>query len=136
MTRDNTEISLSPVSPSDEKWLTTLLHDVEVRRQLPHLSTDASLFIADMLAAERTGLGLLRIIRWHGEDIGFIAVYDLTDNPFIFYAMLPAFRRHGYMHQAITQIQSIINRPLYTHVAPDNHASIALLSSAGIHFIH
>lgn len=47
------------------------------------------------------GLGKLWIIRLDCVGIGFISIYDMKENPFVFYAMLPTYRKKGYMKKAI-----------------------------------
>ena len=98
-------ITLSSFSPRDREWLSELLIDKDVRKFLSHLTTDVDKFIYDMEIAERKGLDKFWIIRLDNIGVGFISIYDLTEKPFIFYAMLPEFRNKGYMHNAIVLIE-------------------------------
>lgn len=120
----NNSIALSPFSSRDKEWLRELLIDKDVRKFLPHLTTDVDVFTNDMEIAERNGLGKFWIIRLDGVGIGFISIYDLTENPFIFYAMLPAYRNKGYMKKAIITIEKEIKVPLYTYIEETNVTSL------------
>ena len=85
-------LRLTLMDRTDAGWLNVLLADEDVRRYLPHLTTSAHDFIYDMQRAMETGLGELWAIRLDDLGIGFIAVYDIGDNPFIFYVTLSAYR--------------------------------------------
>lgn len=125
-------ITLSSFSVTDKKWLSELLIDHDVRKFLPHLTTDVDTFAHDMETAELKGLGKFWIIRLDGVGIGFISIYDLTENPFIFYAMLPAYRNKGYMKKAIKMIENYCYPSLYSKVKRGNTASIKVLSASHI----
>ena len=107
-------ITLSSFSVTDKKWLCELLIDHDVRKFLPHLTTDVDTFAHDMEIAELKGLGKFWIIRLDGVGIGFISIYDLTESPFIFYAMQPAYRNKGYMKKALRMIENERSSFLYT----------------------
>lgn len=62
------------------------------------------------------GLGKLWIIRLDCVGIGFISIYDMKENPFVFYAMLPAYRNKGYMKKAIKMIENLGLPPLYSQI--------------------
>lgn len=125
-------ITLSPYTSRDRAWLGELLLDNDVRRFLPHLTTDADDFINDMLVAEDRGLGKLWIVRLEENGIGFIAAYDLTCEPFIFYAMLPEYRNKGYMHKAVRLIDKEYSSNLSTVVDANNVRSLKLLAGTTI----
>lgn len=125
-------ITLSSYSPKDREWLSKLLVEPDVRRYLPHLTTDVDIFIYDMKIAESKGLGKLWIIRLAENGVGFIAVYDLTDDPFIFYAMLPEYRNKGYMRNAIGLIENKYSSTLSTIVDAKNEASMSILANTTI----
>ena len=120
-------ITLSSFSVTDKKWLSELLIDHDVRKFLPHLTTDVDKFAHDMEIAELKGLGRFWIIRLDGVGIGFIAIYDLTENPFVFYAMLPAYRNKGYMKKALRMIENERSSFLYTIVESSNIPSLKVL---------
>lgn len=124
-------ITLSSFSPTDKKWLSELLNDQDVRKFLPHLTTDVDTFAHDMEIAELKGLGKFWIIRLDGVGIGFISIYDLTDNPFIFYAMLPAYRNKGYMKKSLGMIENEGFSFLYTIVESCNIPSLKVLGRKG-----
>ena len=125
-------ITLSSFSSRDRDWLSELLTDEEVRKFLPQLTTDVDKFIHDMEIAEQEGLGKFCIIRLDNIGVGFISIYDLTENPFIFYAMLPEFRNKGYMKQAIRVIEKEYSLALSTVVDSSNKASIKALAHTKI----
>lgn len=125
-------ITLSSYNSKDREWLSKLLVEQDVRRFLPHLTTDVDKFICDMKIAESKGLGKFWIIRLDNIGIGFISIYDLTENPFIFYAILPEFRNNGYMHNAIKLIEKEYSLVLSTIVDNNNEASIMILKDANI----
>lgn len=125
-------IILSSFSVTDKKWLSELLIDQDVRKFLPHLTTDVDKFAHDMEIAELKGLGKLWIIRLDGVGIGFISIYDLTENPFIFYAMLPTYRNKGYMKKALRMIENECSSFLYTIVESCNIPSLKVLGRTRI----
>ena len=128
----NKNITLSSFSSIDRGWLSELLIDKDVRKFLPHLTTDVDKFICDMEVAERKGLGMLWIIRLKDIGIGFIVVYDLTEEPFLFYAMLPTFSNKGYMHYAIRLIEKDYSSLLSTIVDANNVRSLKILTNTTI----
>lgn len=125
-------ITLSSYNSKDREWLSKLLIEQDVRRFLPHLTTDVDKFICDMKIAESKGLGKFWIIRLDNIGIGFISIYDLIENPFIFYAMSPEFRNNGYMHIAIGLIENKYSLNLSTVVNNNNEASMKILKDANI----
>ena len=125
-------ITLSSFSPRDREWLSELLIDKDVRKFLSHLTTDVDKFICDMEFAERKGLGKFWIIRLDNIGVGFISIYDLTEKPFIFYAMLPEFRNKGYMHNAIGLIEKGHSSFLSTIVDAKNVNSLKVLTNTTI----
>ena len=126
------KITLSSYNSKDREWLSKLLVEQDVRRFLPHLTTDVDKFIYDMEIAERKGLGKFWIIRLESIGIGFISIYDLTENPFIFYAILPEFRNKGYMHNAIGLIEKEYSSILSTIVDANNVRSVKVLTNTTI----
>lgn len=128
----NNRITLSSFSSRDKEWLRELLIDRDVRKFLPHLATDVDVFTNDMEIAERNGLGKFWIIRLDGVGIGFISIYDLTENPFIFYAMQPAYRNKGYMKKALRMIENKYSSFLYTIVESCNIPSLKVLGRTRI----
>lgn len=129
------EISLSSFSPSDREWLDILLADKDVRKYLSNLTSDVDVFVHDMEIAERTGLGILWIVRFAERGIGFISIYDLTENPFVFYAMLSSFRNKGYMKRAIKLMERLGLPSLSTKVENDNIASLNVLMPSTIRIV-
>jgi RimJ/RimL family protein N-acetyltransferase len=125
-------ITLSSYNSKDREWLSKLLVEQDVRRFLPHLTTDVDKFICDMKIAESKGLGKFWIIRLDNIGIGFISIYDLTENPFIFYAILPEFRNNGYMHNAIGLIEKEHSSILSTIVDAKNVNSLKVLTNTTI----
>ena len=125
-------ITLSSYNSKDREWLSKLLVEQDVRRFLPHLTTDVDKFICDMKIAESKGLGKFWIIRLDNIGIGFISIYDLIENPFIFYAMSPEFRNNGYMHNAIELIVKEHSLTLSTVVDDKNEASMKIIDNANI----
>ena len=125
-------ITLSSFSSKDREWLSELLIDKDVRKFLPHLTADVDVFTNDMEIAEHNGLGKFWIIRLGGVGIGFISIYDLTEKPFIFYAMLPAYRNKGYMKQAFRMIENECSSFLYTIVESCNIPSLKVLGGTRI----
>ena len=89
-------------------------------------------FTNDMEIAEHNGLGKFWIIRLGGVGIGFISIYDLTEKPFIFYAMLPAYRNKGYMKKAFRMIENECSSFLYTIVESCNIPSLKVLGGTRI----
>lgn len=128
----NSNITLSSYSSKDRKWLGELLVEQNVRKYLPHLTTDVDIFINDMKIAESKGLGKFWIIRLDNIGIGFISIYDLTESPFIFYAMSPEFRNKGYMHNAIELIEKEYSSILSTIVDANNVRSVKVLTNTTI----
>ncbi len=126
------KITLSSYTSKDKEWLSKLLVEQDVRRFLPHLTTDVDKFICDMKIAESKSLGKFWIIRLESIGIGFISIYDLTEKPFIFYAMLPEFRNKGYMHNAIRLIEKGHSLTLSTVVDDKNEASMKIIDNANI----
>lgn len=125
-------ITLSSFSVTDKKWLGELLMDQDVRKFLPHLTADVDKFANDMEIAELKGLGKLWIIRLDGVGIGFISIYDLTENPFIFYAILPTYRNKGYMKKALRMIEKSNLPSLTTQINTANMASLRVIVSTDI----
>lgn len=128
----NNRITLSSFSSGDRKWLSELLIDKDVRKFLPHLTTDVDVFTNDMEIAERNGLGKFWIIRLGGVGIGFISIYDLTEKPFIFYAILSAYRNKGYMKRSLQMLDLSRFDVLYTCVERGNVPSLRVLAGAFI----
>ena len=128
------KISLLSFTSSDREWLGILLADKDVRKYLSHLTSDVDVFVHDMEIAEHKGLAKLWIVRLEERGIGFISIYDLTENPFVFYAMLPSFRNKGYMKRAIKLIDSLSLPPLFSKVDKENFASLKVLMSSNIAF--
>ena len=126
------KITLSSYNSKDREWLSKLLVEQDVRRFLPHLTTDVDKFICDMKIAESKGLGKFWIIRLDNIGVGFISIYDLTEKPFIFYAMLPEFRNKGYMHNAIGLIEKEHSSILSTIVDANNVRSVKVLTNTTI----
>ena len=126
------KITLSSYTSKDREWLSNLLVEQDVRRFLPHLTTDVDKFIYGMKIAENNGLGKFWIIRLDSIGIGFISIYDLTENPFIFYAILPEFRNNGYMHNAIGLIEKEHSSILSTIVDAKNVNSLKVLTNTTI----
>ena len=126
------KITLSSYTSKDREWLSNLLVEQDVRRFLPHLTTDVDKFICDMKIAENNRLGKFWIIRLDSIGIGFISIYDLTENPFIFYAILPEFRNNGYMHNAIGLIEKEHSSILSTIVDAKNVNSLKVLTNTTI----
>ncbi len=125
-------ITLSSFSSKDREWLSELLIDKDVRKFIPHLTTDVDVFTNDMKIAECNGLGNFWIIRLDGVGIGFISIYDLTEKPFIFYAILSAYRNKGYMKKAIKMIENLGLPTLYSQIDKGNTASICLCKKCSI----
>ncbi len=125
-------ISLSSFLSRDREWLRELLIDKDVRKFLPHLTTHVDKFIFDMEIAERKGHGKFWIIRLDNIGIGFISIYDLTEDPFVFYAMLPEYRNKGYMHNAVRLIENEYLVTLSTVVDSRNVASTRVLACTTI----
>lgn len=125
-------ITLSSFLLRDREWLSKLLIEKDVRRFLPHLTTDVDKFICDMKIAESNGLGKFWIIRLDNIGIGFISIYDLIENPFLFYAMSPEYRNKGYMHNAIKLIENNYSLTLSTVVDNNNEASMKILKDVNI----
>lgn len=125
-------ITLSSYNSKDREWLSKLLVEQDVRKFLPHLTTDVDTFAYDMEIAERKGLGKFWIIRLDNIGVGFISIYDLIENPFIFYAMSPEFRNKGYMHNAIGLIEKEYSSILSTIVDANNVRSVKVLTNTTI----
>ncbi|MGN0088672.1 MAG: GNAT family N-acetyltransferase [Candidatus Limimorpha sp.] len=125
-------ITLSSYNSKDREWLSKLLVEQDVRKFLPHLTTDVDTFAHDMEIAERKGLGKFWIIRLDNIGVGFISIYDLIENPFIFYAMSPEFRNKGYMHNAIGLIEKEYSSILSTIVDANNVRSVKVLTNTTI----
>ncbi len=123
------KITLSSYTSKDKEWLSKLLVERDVRRFLPHLTTDVDKFICDMKIAESKELGKFWIIRLGNIGIGFISIYDLIEKPFIFYAILPEFRNNGYMHNAIGLIEKEHSSILSTIVDEKNVRSLKVLTN-------
>ena len=85
-----------------------------------------------MKIAERKGLGKFWIIRLDSIGIRFISIYDLIENPFIFYAVLPEFRNKGYMQNAIGLIEKEHSSILSTIDDAKNVRSIRVLTNTTI----
>ena len=88
-------ITLSSFSVTDKKWLSELLIEHDVRKFLPHLTTDVDTFTHDMEIAELKGLGKFWIIRLDCLGIGFISIYDLTEKPFHFLCYVACLSKQG-----------------------------------------
>lgn len=55
--------------------------------------------------------GKIWVIEIDSHKIGFIMVYDLSENPFISYALLPQYRGYGYIFESVMVIgESIFNK--------------------------
>ena len=70
------KITLSSYTSKDREWLSNLLVEQDVRRFLPHLTTDVDKFICGMKIAENNGLGKFWIIRLDSIGIGFRKGYS------------------------------------------------------------
>lgn len=125
-------LRLTLMDRTDAGWLNVLLADEDVKRYLPHLTANAYDFIHDMQRAMETGLGELWAIRLDDLGIGFIAVYDIGDNPFIFYAMLSAYRNKGYMKKSLQKLDLSRFDALHTCVDSGNAPSLQVLTDAAI----
>lgn len=125
-------LKLIPMCISDALWMDRLFSDKDVRIFLPHLPAKACDFIQNMFKSEQTGLGELWAIKLDDTGIGFIAIYDIGDNPFVFYAMLPEFRGRGYMKKCLQKPQIRKHIGLHTYIYKENIASQHVLANTGI----
>lgn len=74
--------------------------------------------------------GRIWVIEIDSHRVGFIMVYDLSENPFISYALLPEYRGYGYMFESVMVIgESIFNQfrcQVSINVDRDNLTAIKL----------
>lgn len=74
--------------------------------------------------------GRIWVIEIDSHKVGSIMVYDLSENPFISYALLPEYRGYGYMFESVMVIgESIFNQfrcQVSINVDRDNLTAIKL----------
>ena len=126
------QLMMRPVTNNDAEWLNELLSDEEVRRFMPHIERNADRLIANMLKAGERGLGYMKIISFESTPAGFIAVYDINDNPFLFYAMRKSFRNKGIMTSVIKSLIPTLPHSITTFINEDNKASRRVIAKSGL----
>lgn len=126
------QLMIRPVTNNDAEWLNELLSDEEVRRFMPHIERNADRLIANMLKADERGLGYMKIILFESTPAGFIAVYDINDNPFLFYAMRKSFRNKGIMTGVIKSMIPTLPVSITTLIHEDNKASRRVIAKSGL----
>ena len=126
------QFMIRTVTNNDAEWLNELLSDKEVRRFMPHLERNADRLIANMLKADKLGLGYMKIISFESTPAGFIAVYDINDNPFLFYAVRKSFRNKGLMTSVIKYMIPTLPHSITTLINEDNVASKRVFAKSGL----
>lgn len=99
---------------------------------MKHFSSEISSVnrvIANLNSAEDSQ-GRIWIIEIDLHKIGFAMVYDLFENPFISYALLPEYRGNGYMLECVLAIGksifNLIHSKISINVDVDNLSAIRL----------
>ena len=133
---------LAEIGSGEADRLIEIFEDPETQRFLPDLSKmihekgGINVFLDAFNQDVEDGSGLLYGIYQGGIVIGFIAIMGIPENPFIFYAVHPEKRRHGYMAESIKALMEYMDstgicRLLSTYVALDNIASEKILTQVG-----
>lgn len=137
--------SLSAVSKNDIPVLLQILNDGETRRFLPdlcevfHTADRLITFIGSFDNFLLHDQGILWGIRTQDELIGFIGVMDIPDNPTLFYAVHPDYRRCGYLKETLTEVMRFVRESnlcptIQTEVFADNIVSQKVLTELDVRF--
>ena len=99
----------------DAEWLNRLFNDETVIRKLEGVnlfnqSIDRTRsFIKSFNKSSDIGIGMLWAIESQNMPIGFISIFDLSENPFFSYALFPQFRHKGLFKDVLTQINQSLD---------------------------
>lgn len=95
---------------NDSKFLLSLFRNPEVVENISGIRyinktiSNVDKLIQTLNFPTDTSEGLIWIIELVQYAIGFIMIYDLSNRPFISYALLPQYRREGYMYECLMAI--------------------------------
>lgn len=95
---------------NDSKFLLSLFRDPEVIENISGIQcinkaiSNVDKLVQTLNFPSDTSEGLIWIIELEQNAIGFIMIYDLSNRPFISYALLPQYRRKGYMYECLMVI--------------------------------
>lgn len=102
---------LQEFSDSDCTDLYLLLQDQQVQHYLPGLvpfckSVDTALQMIKIFGMNYyDGNAILWKINHNGQLIGFIGIADISDTPYLFYALSPTHRCRGYMTECLKALK-------------------------------
>lgn len=101
---------LRPITINDAGWLYHLFNDMDVVKYIEGITLfNADIhavrqFIDSMRINAQNNIGAIWSVEYRSNNIGFIMAYDLTDNPFLTYALFPKYRGLGIMSECIDAI--------------------------------
>ncbi len=111
---------LRPVIKEDANWLFDLLNDPDVVEYIEGINwfnsdvVSVQSFIETMKINAVKDLGAMWCVEYQKNNIGFILAYDLKDNPFLSFALLPNYRNHHFGSEVITLIKKYISQKFQT----------------------
>jgi hypothetical protein len=117
--------NLRAAKPTDSEFLLNLFRNPEVVENLNGIKylnrtiTDVDKLIQTLNFSSNTSEGFLWIIELVQSAIGFIMIYDLSNSPFISFALLPQYRGKGYMYECVITIGNHMEDNLTDKVSID-----------------
>ena len=112
-------------SDSDCTDLYLLLQDQQVQHYLPGLlpfckSVDTALQMIKIFGMNYyDGNAILWKINHNGQLIGFIGIADISDTPYLFYAVSPTHRCRGYMTECVMVLKEYLTKQGYNRPTID-----------------
>lgn len=105
---------LRPMTITDAGWLYKLFNDNDVVKYIEGVklfNSDVETvksFINSMQTNSRNKLGAIWCVEYYSKNIGFVLVYDLSQSPYISYALQSKYRGQGYMYECVLAIGKYI----------------------------
>lgn len=105
---------IRPMVLADADWLNRLFNETSVIEKLEGVvlfnkSIDRTVsFINSFRKSAEFGNGMLWAILSQDIPIGFISIYDLTDNPFLSYALFEEYRNKSLFSGVIHEVEGYI----------------------------
>lgn len=100
----------------DANWLFDLFNDSDVVKYIEGINwfnadvVSVRSFIESMKINAIKDIGAMWCVEHQSNNIGFILAYDLKDNPFLSFALLPKYRNRHFGSEVITLIKDYISQ--------------------------
>ena len=106
---------LRPAKLEDAEWLFELFNDSDVVSYIDGIKwfnadvVSVRSFIENMQINAAKDLGTMWCVEYQSNNIGFILAYDLNDNPFLSFALLPKYRNQHLGSEVIALAKNYIS---------------------------